>query len=88
MTRPESERSQSRARRPVISLKNAAIAQTFGGLVDLVEHREAYSGRCPAHADVHVEFTELDEAGGKKEIHKPMKPVVADVFLPTAVFNC
>jgi hypothetical protein len=72
MTRPESERSQSRARRPVISLKNAAIAQ-FG---DLVEHREAYSGRCPAHADVHV-VTELDEAGGKKEIHKPMKPVVA-----------
>ena len=74
---PQSERSQLRARRPVVHVKNAANPQTFG---DLDKHRGVFDidylpgghlgdvQRQPE--DVSVGLADMDEAGGNEEIHE------------------
>ena len=76
----QSERSQFRARGPVIRVKNASNPQTFR---DLDEHRGVFDidhlpgwrlgdvQRKPK--DVRVGLADVDEAGGNKRIHKPVQ---------------
>src|ERR1019366_5545988 len=76
----QSERSQFRARGPVIRVKNASNPQTFR---DLDEHRGVFDidylpGWCLGDVqrnpkDVHVGLAETDEAGGNKGIYKSIQ---------------
>src|SRR5450830_422092 len=76
----QSERSQFRARGPVIRVKNASNPQSFR---DLDEHRGVFDidylpgwplgdvQRKPE--DVRVGLADVDEAGADKRIHKPVQ---------------
>ena len=76
----QSERSQFRACGPVIRVKDASNPQTFR---DLYEHRSVFDidylpgwylgdiQRKPK--DVRVGLADVDEAGGNKGIHEPIK---------------
>jgi hypothetical protein len=81
----QSERSQFRARGPVIRVKNASNPQTFR---DLDEHRGVFDidylpgwrlgdvQRKPK--DVRVGLADVDEAGGNKRIRKPVQLELSD----------
>jgi len=74
---PQSERSQFRARGPVIRVKNASNPQTFR---DLDEHRGVFDidylpGRRLSDVqrkpkDLGIGLADVNEAGGNKRIHK------------------
>ena len=76
----QSERSQFRARGPVIRVKNASNTQAFR---DPDEHRGVFDidylsgwrlgGVQRKPKDVHIGLPNVDEAGGNKRIHKTIQ---------------